>query len=204
MERQFRYPGPDRSASREGRALSLRLGGAIAHQLEVPDRPGSPGVWDVLQRDAAPGHPRHHPGIPPGRHHRSLPSGPPPSWILITRRWSTWKSFWCFPLVMVIFWFWFLIPQITGTNTRVQSTLWPSPPSLSSRRRTSARSSAPGIQSVPRGQVEAATAGGPVYGLKRRYVLRHPPPGNPDNAPLTGHAVHRPLQGHLASLHHRL
>jgi ABC-type amino acid transport system permease subunit len=73
------------------------------------------------------------------------------------------------PLVMVIFWFWFLIPQITGQH----------PPEYTVALTAFVVFEAAylgeivraGIQSVPRGQIEAATAGGLSYGHTMLHVV---------------------------------
>jgi His/Glu/Gln/Arg/opine family amino acid ABC transporter permease subunit len=73
------------------------------------------------------------------------------------------------PLVMVIFWFWFLIPQITGERLPEYSV------ALSAfvvfEAAYLGEIVRAGIQSVPRGQVEAATAGGMSYGQTMLYVI---------------------------------
>ncbi|HYL79690.1 MAG TPA: amino acid ABC transporter permease, partial [Candidatus Acidoferrum sp.] len=73
------------------------------------------------------------------------------------------------PLVMVIFWFWFLIPQITGQH----------PPEYTVALTAFVVFEAAylgeivraGIQSVPRGQIEAATAEGLSFGQMMTYVI---------------------------------
>jgi His/Glu/Gln/Arg/opine family amino acid ABC transporter permease subunit len=73
------------------------------------------------------------------------------------------------PLVMVIFWFWFLIPQITGERLPEYTV------ALSAfvifEAAYLGEIVRAGIQSVPRGQVEAATAGGLSYGQTMLHVV---------------------------------
>src|SRR5574341_1814882 len=73
------------------------------------------------------------------------------------------------PLVMVIFWFWFLIPQITGQRLpeyTVALTAF-----VIFEAAYLGEIVRAGIQSVPRGQVEAATAGGLSYGQTMLHVV---------------------------------
>jgi len=73
------------------------------------------------------------------------------------------------PLVMVIFWFWFLIPQITGQRLpeyTVALTAF-----VVFEAAYLGEIVRAGIQSVPRGQVEAATAGGLSYGQTMVHVV---------------------------------
>jgi len=71
------------------------------------------------------------------------------------------------PLVMVIFWFWFIIPALLGRSLpeyAVALTAF-----VIFEAAYLAEIVRAGIQSVPRGQVEAATA----TGLKRAQLMRH-------------------------------
>ena len=71
------------------------------------------------------------------------------------------------PLVMVIFWFWFIIPALLGTSLpeyMVALTAF-----VVFEAAYLAEIVRSGIQAVPRGQVEAATA----TGLKRAQMMRH-------------------------------
>lgn len=71
------------------------------------------------------------------------------------------------PLVMVIFWFWFIVPAVAGKalpEFAVALTAF-----VVFEAAYLAEIVRAGIQSVPRGQVEAATAGG----LSQRQAMRH-------------------------------
>ena len=73
------------------------------------------------------------------------------------------------PLVMVIFWFWFLIPQITGQRLpeyAVALTAF-----VVFEAAYLGEIVRAGIQSVPRGQIEAATAGGLTYPQMMVHVI---------------------------------
>ncbi len=73
------------------------------------------------------------------------------------------------PLVMVIFWFWFLIPQITGERLpdyTVALTAF-----VVFEAAYLAEIVRAGIQSVPRGQSEAAIASGLSYGERMLHVI---------------------------------
>ncbi len=73
------------------------------------------------------------------------------------------------PLVMVIFWFWFLIPQITGQRLpeyAVALTAF-----VIFEAAYLGEIVRAGIQSVPRGQIEAATAGGLTYTQMMVHVI---------------------------------
>lgn len=73
------------------------------------------------------------------------------------------------PLVMVIFWFWFLIPQITGQRLpeyTVALTAF-----VVFEAAYLGEIVRAGIQSVPRGQIEAATSEGLSYGQMMFYVI---------------------------------
>jgi polar amino acid transport system permease protein len=73
------------------------------------------------------------------------------------------------PLVMVIFWFWFLIPQITGQRLpeyAVALTAF-----VVFEAAYLGEIVRAGIQSVPRGQVEAATAAGLSYPQMMLHVI---------------------------------
>ncbi len=73
------------------------------------------------------------------------------------------------PLVMVIFWFWFLIPQLTGQrfpDYTVALTAF-----VVFEAAYLAEIVRAGIQSVPRGQSEAATASGLAYGQRMVHVI---------------------------------
>lgn len=71
------------------------------------------------------------------------------------------------PLVMVIFWFWFIIPALMGTSLPEYAVALTAFVVFEAAYLAEIVRS--GIQSVPRGQVEAATA----TGLKRAQMLRH-------------------------------
>ena len=73
------------------------------------------------------------------------------------------------PLVMVIFWFWFLIPQITGQRLPEYSVALTA--FVVFEAAYLGEIVRAGIQSVPRGQIEAATAGGLSYGQTMLYVV---------------------------------
>jgi His/Glu/Gln/Arg/opine family amino acid ABC transporter permease subunit len=73
------------------------------------------------------------------------------------------------PLVMVIFWFWFLIPQITGQRLpeyAVALTAF-----VVFEAAYLGEIVRAGIQSVPRGQIEAATAAGLSYSQMMLHVI---------------------------------
>jgi len=73
------------------------------------------------------------------------------------------------PLVMVIFWFWFIIPALLGTSLpeyTVALTAF-----VVFEAAYLAEIVRAGIQSVPRGQVEAATASGLPHGQMMRHVV---------------------------------
>jgi His/Glu/Gln/Arg/opine family amino acid ABC transporter permease subunit len=71
------------------------------------------------------------------------------------------------PLVMVIFWFWFIIPMLAGKSLPEYSVALTA--FVIFEAAYLAEIVRAGIQSVPRGQVEAATA----TGLTRSHVMRH-------------------------------
>jgi polar amino acid transport system permease protein len=71
------------------------------------------------------------------------------------------------PLVMVIFWFWFIIPVLTGKSLPEYSIALTA--FVIFEAAYLAEIVRAGIQSVPRGQVEAATA----TGLRRDQMMRH-------------------------------
>jgi|ERR1044071_2216480 His/Glu/Gln/Arg/opine family amino acid ABC transporter permease subunit len=71
------------------------------------------------------------------------------------------------PLVMVIFWFWFIIPTLLGTSLPEYAVALTAFVVFEAAYLAEIVRS--GIQSVPRGQMEAATA----TGLKRAQMLRH-------------------------------
>ncbi len=71
------------------------------------------------------------------------------------------------PLVMVIFWFWFIIPMLVGKSLPEYSVALTA--FVIFEAAYLAEIVRAGIQSVPRGQVEAATA----TGLTRSHVMRH-------------------------------
>ena len=71
------------------------------------------------------------------------------------------------PLVMVIFWFWFIIPMLAGKSLPEYSVALTA--FVIFEAAYLAEIVRAGIQSVPRGQVEAATA----TGLSRSRVMRH-------------------------------
>jgi polar amino acid transport system permease protein len=73
------------------------------------------------------------------------------------------------PLVMVIFWFWFLIPQITGE--RLPEYVVALTAFVVFEAAYLGEIVRAGIQSVPRGQSEAATAGGLSYSQTMRHVI---------------------------------
>jgi His/Glu/Gln/Arg/opine family amino acid ABC transporter permease subunit len=73
------------------------------------------------------------------------------------------------PLVMVIFWFWFLIPQITGQQLPEYTVALAA--FVVFEAAYLGEIIRAGIQSVPRGQVEAATAAGLRYGEMMVYVI---------------------------------
>ncbi|HVO95040.1 MAG TPA: amino acid ABC transporter permease [Terriglobales bacterium] len=71
------------------------------------------------------------------------------------------------PLVMVIFWFWFIVPTILGTSLPEYSVALTA--FVAFEAAYLAEIVRAGIQSVPRGQLEAATA----TGLPRPAMMRH-------------------------------
>lgn len=71
------------------------------------------------------------------------------------------------PLVMVIFWFWFIVPAIVGKSLPEYSVALTA--FVVFEAAYLAEIVRAGIQSVPRGQVEAATA----TGLARKLMMRH-------------------------------
>ncbi len=73
------------------------------------------------------------------------------------------------PLVMVIFWFWFLIPQITGQH--LPEYLVALVAFVVFEAAYLAEIVRAGIQSVPRGQIEAATASGLSYSQMMLQVI---------------------------------
>ncbi len=73
------------------------------------------------------------------------------------------------PLVMVIFWFWFLIPQITGQ--RLPEYLVALVAFVVFEAAYLGEIVRAGIQSVPRGQIEAATASGLSYSQMMLQVI---------------------------------
>ena len=73
------------------------------------------------------------------------------------------------PLVMVIFWFWFLIPQITGQRLPDYSVALAA--FVVFEAAYLGEIVRAGIQSVPRGQVEAATASGLTAAQTMRHVI---------------------------------
>ncbi len=73
------------------------------------------------------------------------------------------------PLVMVIFWFWFLIPQITGERLPDYTVALAA--FVVFEAAYLAEIVRAGIQSVPRGQSEAATASGLSYGQRMLHVI---------------------------------
>jgi len=92
---------------------------------------------------------------------------------LARSRWIHWPAriyvefFRGVPLVMVIFWFWFIIPALTGKSLpeyAVALTAF-----VIFEAAYLAEIVRAGIQSVPRGQIEAATA----TGLSRAQLMRH-------------------------------
>jgi His/Glu/Gln/Arg/opine family amino acid ABC transporter permease subunit len=73
------------------------------------------------------------------------------------------------PLIMVIFWFWFLIPQITGQHLPEYSVALAA--FVVFEAAYLGEIVRAGIQSVPRGQVEAARATGLGHGRTTLYVI---------------------------------
>ena len=104
------------------------------------------------------------------------------------------------PLVMVILWFFLLIPLLHRPAARAPRSRRSSP-SPSSRRRTTRRSCAP-ASSRSRGARSYA-------GLRGRHDLRavheadRPAAGLPQHAAGAADADHHPVPGHLAGLRHR-
>jgi His/Glu/Gln/Arg/opine family amino acid ABC transporter permease subunit len=92
---------------------------------------------------------------------------------LSRRRWLHWSAkiyiefFRGVPLVMVIFWFWFIIPTLAGKSLPEYSVALTA--FVIFEAAYLAEIVRAGIQSVPRGQVEAATA----TGLTRAQMMRH-------------------------------
>jgi His/Glu/Gln/Arg/opine family amino acid ABC transporter permease subunit len=73
------------------------------------------------------------------------------------------------PLVMVIFWFWFIVPALMGKSLPEYSVALTAFVMFEAAYLAEIVRS--GIQSVPRGQVEAATATGLAHGLMMRHVI---------------------------------
>jgi His/Glu/Gln/Arg/opine family amino acid ABC transporter permease subunit len=73
------------------------------------------------------------------------------------------------PLVMVIFWFWFIVPALMGKSLPEYSVALTAFVMFEAAYLAEIVRS--GIQSVPRGQVEAATATGLGHGLMMRHVI---------------------------------
>ena len=73
------------------------------------------------------------------------------------------------PLVMVIFWFWFMIPTLLGTSLPEYSVALTA--FVVFEAAYLAEIVRAGIQSVPRGQLEAATATGLARGPTMRHVI---------------------------------
>jgi His/Glu/Gln/Arg/opine family amino acid ABC transporter permease subunit len=92
---------------------------------------------------------------------------------LSRRRWLNWPAkvyvelFRGVPLVMVIFWFWFMIPALVGKSLPEYSVALAA--FVIFEAAYLAEIVRAGIQSVPRGQVEAATA----TGLSKHQLMRH-------------------------------
>ena len=88
-------------------------------------------------------------------------------------RWLSWPAkiyvelFRGVPLVMVIFWFWFMIPTLSGKSLPEYSVALTA--FVIFEAAYLAEIVRAGIQSVPRGQVEAATA----TGLSKSQLMRH-------------------------------
>ncbi len=100
------------------------------------------------------------------------------------------------PLVMVILWFFLLMPMIIGkpigVRLRPSSPLWFEAAYFSEIMRA-------GIQSIPRGQVFAGGSG-MTYGQNMRLVVL--PSGIPQHAACAADADHHPVSGHVAGLCH--
>ena len=94
---------------------------------------------------------------------------------LSRRRWLNWPAkvyvelFRGVPLVMVIFWFWFMIPALAGKALPEYSVALTA--FVIFEAAYLAEIVRAGIQSVPRGQVEAATATGLTKSLLMRHVI---------------------------------
>jgi His/Glu/Gln/Arg/opine family amino acid ABC transporter permease subunit len=73
------------------------------------------------------------------------------------------------PLVMVIFWFWFIVPLITGKALPEYSVALAA--FVVFEAAYLGEIVRAGIQSVPRGQIEAATATGMTQGQTMRYII---------------------------------
>jgi His/Glu/Gln/Arg/opine family amino acid ABC transporter permease subunit len=73
------------------------------------------------------------------------------------------------PLVMVIFWFWFLIPQITGQRLPEYAVALAA--FVVFEAAYLGEIVRAGVQSVPRGQVDAAAAAGLTYGQMMVHVI---------------------------------
>jgi His/Glu/Gln/Arg/opine family amino acid ABC transporter permease subunit len=73
------------------------------------------------------------------------------------------------PLVMVIFWFWFIIPALLGRSLPEYSVALAA--FIVFEAAYLAEIVRAGIQSVPRGQIEAATASGLTSGVMMRHVI---------------------------------
>ncbi len=104
------------------------------------------------------------------------------------------------PLVMVIFWFWFIIPALLGRSLPEYSVALTA--FVVFEAAYLAEIVRAGIQSVPRGQIEAATATGLARAPMMRYVDLASSAAQHD--PSAGYAIYRIAQRHVTCLNHWL
>ena len=104
------------------------------------------------------------------------------------------------PLVMVIFWFWFIVPALMGKSLPEYSVALTAFVMFEAAYLAEIVRS--GIQSVPRGQVEAATA----TGLSHAHddATRDFAASSAQYDSSARHPIHRVAQRHLAGIDHRI
>jgi His/Glu/Gln/Arg/opine family amino acid ABC transporter permease subunit len=103
------------------------------------------------------------------------------------------------PLVMVILWFFLLVPAIIGRpiGAEVSAVIT----FIAFEAAYFSEIMRAGIQSIPRGQVYAGQALGMTYGQNMKLVVL--PAGVSQHAAGAAHADHHPVPGHLVGLRHR-
>jgi His/Glu/Gln/Arg/opine family amino acid ABC transporter permease subunit len=108
------------------------------------------------------------------------------------------------PLVMVLLWFFLIVPHLLeslfglprGSDMRLSSAIAGFALFEAAYYSEIIRA---GIQSVPKGQMAAASALGMTYGQSMRLVVRSAA-GFPQHGPPVADAGHHPVSGHLAGL----